>query len=124
MRKGGMSEDPAIQDFLASLQGRAGALARRLVRTVSDLRPDFSAKLAPGWATVNFRHPSAGFICAVYPTRDHVSLIFQNGRLLDHPLLVDDGKVKRVRWIPFRPGDTIPVDDIAILIAEAVALRA
>ena len=50
-------------------------------------------------------------------------LIFQDGRLLDSPLLIDDGKVKRVRWIPFTPGRKLPVDDIAILIAEAVALR-
>ena len=52
-----------------------------------------------------------------------VLLVFQDGRLLDSPLLTDDGKVKKVRWIPFEPGDEIPVDDIAILIAEAVALR-
>ena len=37
--------------------------------------------------------------------------------------LTDDGKVKKVRWIPFSPGDKIPVDEIAILVAEAVALR-
>ena len=52
-----------------------------------------------------------------------VLLVFQDGRLLDSPLLVDDGKVKKVRWIPFSPGDRLPIDDIAILIAEAVALR-
>ena len=50
-------------------------------------------------------------------------MIFENGRLLDSPLLIDNGKVKKVRWIPFAPGDDIPVDDVAILIAEAVALR-
>jgi hypothetical protein len=99
------------------------ALGLGLVATVRDIRPDFAAKVAFGWSTVNFRHAEAGFVCAVYPSRDHVSLIFQNGRLLDHPLLTDDGKVKRVRWIPFAPGDEIPTDDIAILLAEAVALR-
>ena len=49
--------------------------------------------------------------------------IWQDGRLLDSPLLVDDGKVRKVRWIPLKPGQKLPVDDIAILIAEAVALR-
>jgi hypothetical protein len=28
-----------------------------------------------------------------------------------------------VRWIPFTPGEHLPVDEMAILIAEAVALR-
>ena len=61
---------------------------------------------------------------AIYGSRgDQVLLVFQDGRLLDHPMLTDDGKVKKVRWIPFAPGDDIPVDEIAILIAEAVALR-
>ena len=97
-------------------------LARDLVRLVQAMRPDFRARIAFGWNTVNFHHAS-GFICAVYAASDHVSLIFQDGRLLDSPLLKDDGKVKRVRWIPFRPGDELPVDDIGILMAEAVALR-
>ncbi len=50
--------------------------------------------------------PKRGFIIAVYGARGgRVVLVFQDGRLLDHPLLTDDGKVKKVRWIPFAPGD-------------------
>jgi hypothetical protein len=115
--------DRDLDDLLSRRDGDVAGFARRLVATVASIRPDFAMKVATGWGTVNFRHGKAGFVCAVYPGRDHVSLIFQDGRLLDHPRLVDDGKVKRVRWIPFRPDDTVPVDEIAILIAEAVALR-
>jgi hypothetical protein len=97
-------------------------LARELYALVREIRPDFTAKVSFGWSTVNF-HFKRGFISAIYLRRDHVSLVFQDGRLLDSPLLTDDGKVKRVRWIPFAPGDTLPVDDIAILLAEAIALR-
>jgi hypothetical protein len=68
--------------------------------------------------------PRRGFIMAIYGARGgRVLLVFQDGRLLDSPLLTDDGKVRKVRWIPFSPGDSLPVDDIAILTAEAVALR-
>jgi hypothetical protein len=99
-------------------------LARRLVATVVDIRPDFSMKVAFGWQTVNFFYGKGGFINAIYMSKSgKVLLVFQDGRLLDSPLLIDDGKVKKVRWIPFEPDDDIPVDDIAILIAEAVALR-
>jgi len=115
--------DEDIDTLLARREAEIGQLGRQVIAIVREVRPDFVGKVAFGWNTVNFRHPKAGFICAVYPARDHVSLIFQNGRLLDHPLLKDDGKVKRVRWMPFRPGDEIPVDDIAILLAEAMALR-
>ena len=73
---------------------------------------------------MNFHLPKRGVIMAIYGSRsDKVLLVFQDGRLLDHPLLTDDGKVKKVRWIAFAAGDAIPVDEIAILIAEAVALR-
>ncbi len=115
--------DDDIDTLLARREPPIQALARMMVGVVREIRPDFAAKAAFGWNTVNFRHPKAGFICAVYPGRQHVSLIFQDGRLLDHPLLRDDGKVKRVRWMPFRPGEELPVDDIAILLAESMALR-
>jgi hypothetical protein len=99
------------------------ALFRQLVALVQDIRPDFSAKVSTAWQTVNFHHRT-GFIVAIYGSRgDKVLLVFQDGRLLDHPRLTDDGKVKKVRWIPFSPGDRLPTDEIAILIAEAVALR-
>jgi hypothetical protein len=114
--------DDDIDSLLARYDPPIDALARELIALVGDIRPDFTAKVAFGWNTVNFHHKS-GFISAIYLSRGHVSLVFQDGRLLDSPLLTDDGKVKRVRWIPFAPGDDLPVDDIAILLAEAVALR-
>ena len=91
-----------------------------------ETRPDLIPKVQRGWGSVNFRHPAAGFVCAVFPQarEGNVILVFEHGRLLDSPLLVDNGKVKQVRWIPFLPGAGIPVDDIAILLAEAIALRA
>jgi hypothetical protein len=100
------------------------ALFRKLVAMVLDIRPDYSPKVSMAWQTVNFHHPKAKFVNAIYGARGgRVLLVFQDGRLLDSPLLTDDGKVKKVRWISFLPGDAIPVDEIAILIAEAVALR-
>lgn len=111
---------------IGSILGRHPAvaqLAADIVALVERTAPSLEPKAQQGWGTVNFRHQQAGFVCAVYPARDHVSLIFQQGRELSHPLLTDDGKVKQVRWIPFRPGDDIPEDEIAILLAEAIALR-
>ena len=99
-------------------------LARKLHGEVMAIRPDYTCKVSFGWQTVNFTLPRRGFINALYMSKTgKVLLVFQDGRLLDSPLLVDDGKVKKVRWIPFSPGDKLPIDDIAILIAEAVALR-
>lgn len=113
-----------LDSLLERYDPPVAALARELVALVLDVRPDLVPKVSTGWQTVNFHHPAAKFVIALYLSRTgKVGLVFQDGRLLDHPLLVDDGKVKKVRWIPFAPGDELPVDEIAILIAEAIALR-
>ncbi len=49
--------------------------------------------------------------------------MFEQGRLLSSPLLKGDQELKQVRWVEMAPGRDIPVDEIAILIAEAIALR-
>ena len=90
---------------------------------VREPRSDFGAKVRPSRGSVNFHHLKAGFVCAVLPQASKVLLAFEHGRLLDSPLLVDSGKSKQVRWIPPEPGGDIPVDDIGILLSEAIALR-
>jgi hypothetical protein len=100
------------------------ALMREVVDGFVAQYPEMTAAVKLGWGAVNFHHPRAGFVIAVFPADDHVAVIFQHGRLLSSPLLVDNGKVKQVRWIPIRPGEDIPWDEIGILLAEAIALRA
>ena len=95
---------------------------RRVAETVASLAPDREGKARLGWGSVNFRHPRAGFVCAVFPMEDHVSLVFERGRQLASPLLEGDGK--QVRFIRFEPGADLPVDALAILLAEAIALKA
>lgn len=115
--------DRDLDDLLARRPPGVATMSRALIATLRDIRPDLSAAVRLGWGSVNFTHPRLGYLCCVYPGKEHAALVFADGRLLDHPRLVDDGKVKRVRWIPFAPGEAIPVDDIAILLAEAIALR-
>ena len=117
------SFDLDLDVLLSGVSPPIAALAREVVALVASVRPDFKAKVAFGWSRVLFRHPRHGFICSVVPGRDRVLLMFQDGRLLDSPLLEDDGKVVKVRWLAFLPGEVLPVDDIAILLAESIALR-
>ena len=93
-----------------------------LVETIVALRPDLEATVRVGWGSMNFRLRRAGFLCAVFPMKDHVSLVFEHGRQLASPLLQGDGK--QVRYIRFDPGATIPDDALGILLAEAIALKA
>ena len=113
-----------LSDLLARFEAPIADMARRLVDVLADIGPDLAPAVKMGWGSVNYRHPRAGFICAVFPNAEHVSLVFEQGRLLSSPLLKGNDKTRQVRWIELRPGDDIPVDEIAILIAEAIALRA
>lgn len=96
-------------------------LTSRLALTVLSVGPDLEGKVRIGWGSVNYRHPVAGFVCAIFPMQDHVSLVFEHGRQLSSPLLEGDGK--QVRYLKLFPGPEIPEDDIAILLAEAIALK-
>lgn len=114
-----------IDELLVRQTAPIRKLALKLIGLVREIRPDLTPKVQRGWGSVNFRHAKAGFVCAVVAVAKdgNVVLVFEHGRELDSPLLIDNGKVKQVRWIPFLPGQKIPVDDIAILLAEAIALR-
>jgi hypothetical protein len=118
-----MAIDDDIAALLAGRDKRIASLAGKVIAAVRRLRPDLEPKVRFGWGSVNFRHARAGFVCGVFPQREDVILVFENGRELDSPLLEDNGKVKKVRWIRFRPGDRVPLNDLGILLAEAIALR-
>ena len=108
-----------LHGFPAPIAG----LARDLVRAMQTIRPELLTKVQFGWRSVNFRHPQAGFLCAVFPYEDRVTLIFEHGRMLSNESSLLQGDGTRVRYISFVPGDELPVDEIAMLLAEAVALR-
>jgi len=108
--------------LLKRIEPAVSDTAREVAETVAALAPEMSAKVRIGWGSVNFHHPAAGFVCAVFPMADHVSLVFEHGRQLSSPLLEGDGK--QVRFIRFAPGATIDRDALGILIAEAIALKA
>jgi hypothetical protein len=110
-------------DDLLARNPQMADLATVVIAMVERVAPSLTPKVQLGWNSVNFTHRSAGYVCAVVPTPTTVALVFAHGRELDHPLLTDDGMVKKVRWISFAPGDDLIEDEIAILIAEAIALR-
>jgi hypothetical protein len=115
-------EMQGLDELLERFQPPIATVMRETAELVAALRPDLEGKVKSGWGSINFRHKRAGFVCAVFPQPDHVSLVFEHGRLLSSPLLVGD--TKQVRWIVLKPGDTLPEDEIGILLAEAIALRA
>ena len=57
----------AFDGLLARFDPAVDALARQLVAMLTEVRPDLTGKVRTGWGSVNFRHPEAGYVCAVLP---------------------------------------------------------
>ena len=64
-----MPADDDIDSLLSRYEPPVEALARELLALVRELRPEFSARVAFGWATVNFHHPGPGSSAAIYLRR-------------------------------------------------------
>ena len=113
-----------VDDLLAPMPPAVADLARALIAFLAQ-HPGLTGRVMPGWRSVNFRHAQAGHVCAVFAQPERVSLYFEHGRLLQHGegLLVGDG-LKKGRVLRLLPGAPVPHDDVAILLAEAIALFA
>lgn len=94
---------------------------RQLVRRVI---PHAEERIYPGWHGVGYVHPSAGYVCGIFPGVDQVKLGFEHGSELADPtgLLVGGGK--RVRYVIADPGSEMPLEEISDLIEDTVWQRA
>lgn len=113
-----------LDQLLLGLPAEIGQLCRDLVDLIGS-NASLSGSVKMGWKSVNFRHARAGHVCAVFPYPDRVSIYFEHGRLLEDPeaLLMGDG-LKKGRFLRLFPGAPVPEAAIALLVAEAIALRA
>ena len=116
--------DDEIAGLLNRCQPAIAGIAGAVIASVRTLRPDLIAQVRLGWGSVNFRHEAAGYVCGAFPMEDHVSLVFEHGRQLDNGAGLLQGAGKQVRFIRFEPGDVIDETALALLLAEAIALRA
>ena len=117
-----MIPESDLDQLLMRTEPGMGETVRSLARLVGEIAPDLDGKVRLGWGSINYRHASAGFVCAIFPMQDHVSLVFEHGRQLSSDLL--EGEGKQVRFVRVPPGCLPDRDRLAILIAEAIALKA
>lgn len=113
--------------LLAAYPPPMAAIARRLQRVVLQAFPDVIERVRPGWHLIGYdlpTGPKAVYFAYVAPEREHVHLGFEHGWAMDDPLhlLQGQGVTKQVRWLTFRPGDTIDEAVCAWLLHEAAAV--
>ncbi len=122
--------DDAVELLLADHTDEIARTAQRLRDVLLAARPEFVERARPGWHSVNYTHPEAGFVCAIFPTADRVDLVFERGVLLPDPEGRLTGTGRQVRVLPFRPGEEVDealvteVLDLAVEVGAGLRGRA
>ncbi len=110
--------DDILRDHSPLVIETANALRALLLDTAPELRE----KAYPGWHGIGYRHPTAGYVCGIYPREAMVRLQFQYGSLLADPDGVFSDKGTKTRTIEIATQAEIPVDAVRHLLLEAIAL--
>ena len=114
------------EDLLESLPSEIGATAHRLRELVRAAMPGAEERVYPGWRGFGYRHPEAGYVCGIFPSRKWVALGFEWGALLPDPdglLQAGHSTSKRVRYLRFHEPGEIRPPMIRRFLKAAVALR-
>lgn len=99
-------------------------LGERLRRVVRDALPDAAERVRPGWHLIGYDVPHGrrrAYTCYIAPEAEHIHLGFEHGIAMRDPSrrLEGAGITRQVRWVTFRPGDTVDPDPLVPLIREA-----
>jgi hypothetical protein len=119
-----MPEAPQeVRDYLAQAHPEVLDLALWLRDVVLEAEPDLTERVYRGWDGLGFRHPDAGYVCAIYPRGDEVRLLFEHGSRLADPHGVLEGQGTQTRFVRVRSGDTDLAAVLGDYVRQAVADR-
>jgi hypothetical protein len=113
----------ATREFLAERDPEALELALWVREAVLAAEPDLSERVYRGWDGVGFRHPDAGYICAIYPRDAEVRLLFEHGTRLDDAEGLLEGDGTQTRYVTVRAPEHRLAVGIGGLVRDAVAKR-
>lgn len=114
--------EASVEALLARHTPEVRALVERLRRLVRQTVPEATEAVQPRWHSLNYRHPSQGYFCGIFPFTEDVKLIFEFGVLLPDPAGVLQGDGKQVRFVHVNKSGDIRVKAIQQLILAALDL--
>jgi hypothetical protein len=119
-----MTGDRELDALLADHPEAVAGVALRLREVLLTGRPDLAERVRPGWHSVNFHDPSAGFVCAIFPLADRVQLVFERGALLPDPHRRLGGTGRQVRTLEFAAEEDVDAEVILEFLDLAVDIGA
>jgi hypothetical protein len=91
-----------VYDFLVDSHPSLADLALWVREVVLAGEPDLTERVYLGWDGIGFRHPDAGYVCAIYPRDDEVQLLFEHDVRLPDPDGLLQGSGSQTRFMPVR----------------------
>jgi len=119
-----MPRDPSADELLADHPDAVVGVAQQLRDVLLSAHPDLVERARTGWHSINYTHPVAGFVCALFPAADRVDLVFEHGARLPDPDGHLTGSTRQVRTLPVRPDDDLDPQVVVELLDAAVELGA
>ena len=122
------STEQEVQDFLASCPPAIALQAEALRRLVRKTVPAAVERLRPGWRLIGYDLPTTkhgSYFAWVWPEAEHVHVGFEVGTLMADPDGVLRGahlRLKRVRYLTFRPAERIPSRLVTDFVREAARI--
>jgi hypothetical protein len=114
-----------VHDFLTDSHPGLATLALWVREAVLAGEPDLTERVYLGWGGIGFRHPDAGYVCAIYPREQdqEVRLLFEHGVRLDDRESLLEGAGTQTRFIRVRERDDRLAAAIGRYVHAAVAER-
>lgn len=118
-----MEAPDQVRRFLSERHPEVLKLSLWVRQLVLDAEPDLGERIYEGWDGIGFRHPDAGYVCAIYPRGEEVRLLFEYGARLEDPDGLLEGKGSQTRYVSVREADAGLAPTLASYVTEAVAQR-
>src|SRR5215207_2568681 len=110
------------EDILRDHPVEIRTLAEKLRKLIRETMPEAKESGHLFWHSLNYRHPSAGYVCGLFPRNEYIDLVFEFGILLPDPQNVLEGDGKQVRYLRVTKDTQISEKEIKQLIQDALAL--
>lgn len=85
--------------------------------------PDAGERIYTGWHGIGFHHPTAGYVCGLFPGIDNVRVGFEHGNVLPDPHGLLDSGGPQVRYVTVEELTGRLADRLEELVDHAVHLR-
>lgn len=98
------------------------AVVEALRGLIKEEVPEASERANGGWHSINYRHPTQGYFCGIFPRTEKVILVFEYGILLPDPDGILEGEGSQVREYVVRDPSKIHAESLRKLIEETLSL--